>query len=1007
MRLRNLILSLLGIAAFVYASDDGLTDVVSWDKYSLLVNGKRVFINAGEFHYPRLPVPELWMDVLQKFKANGLNAVSIYFFWSYHSASKGVFDFKTSGKDVQRLLDMAKEAGLYVIARPGPYINGETNAGGFALWTSDGSGGKYRTNNETFYQAWLPYVQEIGAILKANQITEGGPVILNQIENELQETTHQANNTLVLYMEQIEQAFRDAGIVVPFISNEKGERSQSWSTDYEDVGGAVNIYGLDSYPGGFNCTNPDSGFNLVRNYFQWFANYSFTQPSFLPEFEAGYFTPWGGSFYDDCLAEHDPEFADVYYKNNVGQRVTMQNFYMAFGGTNWGHSAAPVVYTSYDYSAPLRETREVQDKFKQTKLLGLFVRVTADLLETVMESNGTGNAVDNEAIWTWVLRNPDTGSGFYLAQQNISSSRDIESFSISLNTSAGLITVPNVQLNGRQSKLVVTDYQFGQNRLLYSTAEVLTYGLLDVPVLLFYLDPGQVGEFALESSAPLRYKIYGSNTNATSGRVSNGTYTRFTYTQGEKPTVVKFSNGVLAYLLDLQSAWTFFAPPMTSDPDVSPSQHIFVLGPYNVRSASVSDDTVSIQGDNVNATTIEVYAGNLTGQIIWNNASLPTQRTPYGSLTASIPGTEDRAVELPQLNSWKTANSFPEVARDYDDGAWTVCNHTTTLSPVAPITRPVLFSSDYGFYTGIKVYRGYFSGTSATSANITVSGGLAFGWSAWLNGVLVGGDPGNASLASTWALLDFKQANVTLYPKNNVLTVLADYHGHDETSTGPAGAENPRGILGAELFAGNSSNLTFKEWKIQGNAGGNKNIDPVRGPMNEGGLYGERVGWHLPGFDTSAWREGSPSTGLSKAGVAWYTTTFSLNIDADLDVPLGLELDAPEGTVARVMIFINGYVAAIIAVRLILSEAKNNLRYQYGKYVPHIGPQTRFPVPPGIINNRGNNTLSVSLWAQTNAGARLTNITLFAYEKYQTSFNFNQDWSYLQPGWTEDRLQYA
>lgn len=37
------------------------------------------------------------------------------------------------------------------------------------------------------------------------------------------------------------------------------------------------------------------------------------------------------------------------YKNNIGQRVTLQNFYMTYGGTNWGHSAAPVVYTSYDY----------------------------------------------------------------------------------------------------------------------------------------------------------------------------------------------------------------------------------------------------------------------------------------------------------------------------------------------------------------------------------------------------------------------------------------------------------------------------------------------------------------------------------------------------------------------------------------------------------------------------------------------------------------------------------
>jgi Glycosyl hydrolases family 35 len=63
------------VAVQILATDDGLTDKVSWDKYSLMVDGKRVFIFAGEFHYQRLPVPELWLDVLQKFKANGLNAV--------------------------------------------------------------------------------------------------------------------------------------------------------------------------------------------------------------------------------------------------------------------------------------------------------------------------------------------------------------------------------------------------------------------------------------------------------------------------------------------------------------------------------------------------------------------------------------------------------------------------------------------------------------------------------------------------------------------------------------------------------------------------------------------------------------------------------------------------------------------------------------------------------------------------------------------------------------------
>src|SRR3569833_1498521 len=122
---------------------------------------------------------------------------------------------------------------------------------------------------------------------------------MNQIENELQETTHSATDTLVIYMQQIEAAFKEAGIVVPSSSNEKGMRSQSWSTDYQNVGGAVDLYGLDSYPGGLSCTTHNTGFQVPRTYNQRITIYSFTQPSFLPEVEAGWFSGCGSdTFYD-------------------------------------------------------------------------------------------------------------------------------------------------------------------------------------------------------------------------------------------------------------------------------------------------------------------------------------------------------------------------------------------------------------------------------------------------------------------------------------------------------------------------------------------------------------------------------------------------------------------------------------------------------------------------------------------------------------------------------------
>lgn len=46
MRFRLIILAALGWVCAVFATSNNLTDVVTWDKYSLSVNGSRVFIKS-------------------------------------------------------------------------------------------------------------------------------------------------------------------------------------------------------------------------------------------------------------------------------------------------------------------------------------------------------------------------------------------------------------------------------------------------------------------------------------------------------------------------------------------------------------------------------------------------------------------------------------------------------------------------------------------------------------------------------------------------------------------------------------------------------------------------------------------------------------------------------------------------------------------------------------------------------------------------------------------------
>lgn len=397
-----------------------------------------------------------------------------------------------------------------------------------------------------------------------------------------------------------------------------------------------------------------------------------------------------------------------------------------------------------------------------------------------------------------------------------------------------------------------------------------------------------------------------------------------------------------------------------------------------------------------------IYAGANITSVTWNSQSLSVSKTAYGSLKVTIPGSEDTQIILPTLGDWKSNNTIPEISPSYDDSKWTLCNHTTTLSPVAPLTLPVLYSSDYGYHSGIKLYRSQIPTSSSenttatiTAINITAQNGVAAGWSAYLEGTYIGGAPGNASLATTSALLDLTSAsNTTTNSTTKTLTVIVDYTGHDEDSVKPSGAQNPRGLLGANPFCSDGTSGTscaVLKWKIQGNAGGEANIDPLRGPMNEGGLYGERLGWHLPGFDTIAFADLDPtSDGVEASGARFFITTFDLDVPDTIDVPIGLQLSAAADTIASVQIFINGY--------------------NYGHYLPHIGPQTVFPFQPGLLDMQGSNTLALSVWALEDSPVVLETVELVMVGGvYESGFGpgFGTLGSTLRTGWSAGREQYA
>ncbi|KAH8884956.1 hypothetical protein GQ53DRAFT_845848 [Thozetella sp. PMI_491] len=1006
--------------------DNELTKLVQWDHYSFRVNGERLFVFSGEFHYWRYPVPELWRDLLEKVKAAGFNTFSIYNHWGFHNPSPGVLDFETGAHNFTSILTIAKELGMYMIVRPGPYVNAETNAGGYPLWLTTGAYGALRTDDDKYTQAWKPYWAAVSQVFKPHLITNGGNVILFQIENELNGqwkniNTKVPNPTVDNYMQLLEDSARENGIDVPLTHNAPNMNGYSWSKDFSNVSGNVDVVGLDSYPSCWSCnlsectgTNGQYVAYQVVDYVGYFEKQSPTQPNFMPEFQGGSYNPWGGPE-GGCPSDIGADFANIFYRNLIYQRVTAISLYMLFGGTNWGWLACPVVASSYDYSSPVSENRAIGSKYYETKLLTMFTRVAKDL--TMTDRLGTGtNYTSNSAITTAELRNPETNAAFYVVMHASSPSGTKETFTLNVNTSSGALTIPQhggaITINGHQAKIIVTDFTFGSKKLLYSTAEVLTHASIDgKEVLVLWLPSGESGEFAVSGATS-------ATVTTSDGAIVNGSDIQIhagsgsitvTYAQPQGMRLVDLSDGTRVVLVDRPTAYLLWAPVLTSNPLAPPNETVLVQGPYLVRSATfdAASKSLALTGDLDGATEIRVFAPKAACSISWNGKKLAIASKHGGLIIASVEA--PTKFELPALGPWLRQNSLPEIFPDYEvtSAVWTDANHTNTSNPTPPdANNPVLYVDDYGIHAGSHIYRATFPSTASppTGVSLSLTGGLAFGYSAWLNGGYIGSYLGLSYRGDGSNSFSFVNASLKSDGTDNVLVVLMDNSGHDLRGD----ATDPRGITNATLFGPSDRSTggpgyTFSGWKIAGTAGGNKNIDRVRGPLNEGGLFAERIGAHLPDYPYQDW-DAVPSedTTLSvpTAGVEVFRTVVPLHAPSELDASISFRLTAP-GTNAsstfaptvpgysnrlRALLFVNGY--------------------QYGRFNPYIGNQIDFPVPPGVLDYDGDNAITIIVWSQSAEGVEVKVEWKLDYV-HATSFDMNFKSKALRPGWDESRLSYV
>jgi beta-galactosidase GanA len=902
-------------AASGAATATGTAATVSFDNYSLMVGGERLFVWSGEFHPFRLPSTALWPDILQKMKASGFNAVCAYFNWSYHTTAPGVYDF-TGVRDMGLFLDMAADAGLYVIARPGPYINGELNAGGFPGWLTTSfstSQGKARYDSQVYLDAADEWFSAINPIVASRQVTNGGgTVLLYQIENEY--ASNVTNSHGQNYMGNLYAKARADGITVPIYHNDKG-RNGDWVPGSFPGSESNYLYAFDGYP------------SATGNPYDWGyygpggatggASASPNTPGFEAEFGGGWFDPWGGAPWNGAGYGYErnldgPAYERRFYLTNVANGIKIHNIYMAFGGTSWGWLPAPVVYSSYDYGAAISEPRQLTDKIAPLKQIGYFLNSVPDMAKL---DKAAAVTLSNTALTGYHLANPDTGTEVYLIRND---------HTVALETTVGVGSyTPSLTVAAKDAKLILASYTLGGAPLSYTTSHVMTH----TDSLAVLTGPnGDAGEIVLNYPELPGVSGATSSYDATSGDL----LISYTHDGLAAVTVTPASGTTLTLLVaDDDTAATIWR-----DGDV------IVAGPALLRSTEIRNHTLWLTGDTSAATDISVWADGITA-LHWNGPAVATTAGPGGSLAASLDG--PASVALPDLTDWAYADENPESDPAFDDSDWTLANATTSNSITAvPAGQPVLFVDDYGFHYGDVWYRGSWSGNPGEQVTIAYQGGTVGCIQAWLDGVYLGFSqlPTPTSSQSTTALWS-TTATFTIPASsqadgNHVLAVLARPMSHQEDGGANDAFKAALGLTAVTFPAAGDSPAV--QWKIMG---GDPQADPERGPLNNGGLYGERQGWYLPGFGDGDWAQVTLPNASAHAGVAWYRTKFTLNVAPGVDASLGLTITDDPAKQYRALIFLNGW--------------------NIGQYINDVGPQTTFVLPNGVLRTDGENVLALAV----------------------------------------------
>ncbi|XWS62646.1 hypothetical protein CRYUN_Cryun06bG0028500 [Craigia yunnanensis] len=295
---------------------------VTYDGRSLIVNGKRELLFSGSIHYPR-STPDAWPDLLIKAKHGGLNLIQTYVFWNGHEPVQGQFNFEGE-YDLVKFIKLIGEHKMYATLRVGPFIQAEWNHGGLPYWLREVPNITFRSDNEPFKYHMKKFVTMIINKMKEEKLfaSQGGPIILSQIENEY--------NTIQL-------AFR-----------EFGDRYVQWAGNM--------AVALDTGVPWIMCKQKDAPDPIINTCNGRQCGDTFTGPNKRNKPHL-WTENWTAQYrvFGDPPSQRSAEDLVYSVARFFSKNGSLVNYYMYHGGTNYGRTSAAFTTTRYYDEAPLDE----------------------------------------------------------------------------------------------------------------------------------------------------------------------------------------------------------------------------------------------------------------------------------------------------------------------------------------------------------------------------------------------------------------------------------------------------------------------------------------------------------------------------------------------------------------------------------------------------------------------------------------------------------------------------